>query len=123
MARVRTTPGQPTAPEQRTEQVQLRVTATESAAWRAAADHHGLTLSRWMRQHLDLAAKTRSAAIAPIALKNAWAVRSKLTEMHGIIIHSPMPEQTRQALLQHTELLREPVSFLINVHIAEHQAS
>lgn len=123
MANVTTSPGQPTAPEQRTEKIQLRLTPSQNAAWRAAAAHHDLKISRWMRQHLDLAAKTLSAAVATLALKNAWTVRSELHQIEVIISTSAIPVETRRELLRHIESMRDPITFLVNLQILEQQAS
>jgi uncharacterized protein (DUF1778 family) len=111
------------APEQRTEKIQLRLTPSQSAAWRAAAAHHDLKLSRWIRQHLDLAAKTLSAAVATLALKNAWAVRTELHQIEVIIATSQTPVETRRELQLHIESMREPVAFLVNLQIVEQRTS
>jgi hypothetical protein len=123
MAIVRTTPpGQPSAPdeEQRSERAELRLTPRESAAYAAAAEANGLTVSRWMRQNLAQAAMTKSATTSPIALKNAWAVKDRLAEIHRILVGNPAPpSEVNKAVMWQIVLLREPVNFLINYLISE----
>lgn len=122
MANVRT-PGQPSAPEQRSEKTQLRVTPSESAAWKDDARHHDIQLSTWMRRHLDLAAKSRNPAIAPITLKNLWELRTLLHQVEDIVSRRTMSDGVRELLQQRVELMRGPLAFLVELHIEELRAS
>ena len=125
MASVRTPPGQPLAPEEelRSERLELRLTPTEVDGYTAAAKANELSLSAWARQHLAEAAKTKSSAPLPIALKNSWAVKERIQTMHQMLLNHPdQSDELIKALLDQIVMLREPINFLINFLIEERRS-